>query len=205
KFDRAAVSPPDFLDYRERNTVFESFAAQRLVGTSTITGDGEPERLSSTAVTANYFSTLGVAPIRGRVFTPAEEQGGGHDVVIIAYGLWQRRFGGDPAILTRSIVVDGRARRIVGVMSPVLDRTLEVQLWQPLEFHTPETQVRRFHFLHAIGRLKPGVSISQAQAGMDVVAKQLEAAYPENATWHLNLLPYRSVVVGNVGRALLIL
>jgi putative ABC transport system permease protein len=205
KFDRAAVSPPDFLDYRERNTVFESFAAQRLIGTSTITGDGEPERISSTSVTANYFSTLGVSPVRGRAFLPAEEEGGGHDVVVLSYGLWQRRFGGDPAILTRSITVDGRARRIVGVMSPVLDRTLSVQLWQPLQFHTPETQTRRFHFLRAIGRLKPGVTIGQAQAAMDVVAKQLEAAYPENATWHLNLLPYRDVVIGNVGRALLIL
>ena len=205
KFDRAAISPPDFLDYREGNTVFESFAAQRLTGTSTLTGDGEPERVSSTSVTANYFSTLGVAPIRGRVFAPAEEEGGGHDVVVISYGLWQQRFGGDPAILERSIVVNGRSRRVVGVMSPVLDRTLAVQLWMPLEFHTPETVTRRFHFLRAIGRLKPGVTIAQAQASMDVVAKRLEAVYPENATWHLNLRPYRDVVVGDIGRALLIL
>ena len=205
KFDRASISPPDFLDYRERNDVFESFAAQRLVGTSTLTGEGEPERVSSTDVTANFFSTLGVAPIRGRVFAPAEEQGGGHDVVVISYGLWQRRFGGDPGILERSLVVNGRTRRVIGVMSPVLDRTLDVQIWKPLEFHTPETQVRRFHYLRAIGRLKPGVTIAQAQAAMDVVAKQLEASYPENATWHLNLFPYRNVVVGDVRRALLIL
>ena len=205
KFDRASISPPDFLDYRERNDVFESFAAQRLVGTSTLTGDGEPERVSSTDVTSNFFSTLGVAPIRGRVFAPAEEEGGGHDVVLISYGLWQRRFGGDPGILERSLVVNGRTRRVIGVMSPVLDRTLDVQIWKPLEFHTPDTQTRRFHFLRAIGRLKPGVTIAQAQAAMDVVAKQLEASYPENATWHLNLFPYRDVVVGDVGRALLIL
>ncbi len=205
KFDRAAISPPDFLDYRERNDVFESFAAQRLVGTSTLTGEGDPERVSSTDVTANFFSTLGVAPIRGRVFARAEEEGGGHDVVIISYGLWQRRFGGDPGILERSLVVNGRTRRVIGVMSPVLDRTLDVQIWKPLEFHTPDTQTRRFHFLRAIGRLKPGVTVAQAQSAMDVVAKQLEAAYPENATWHLNLFPYRNVVVGDVGRALLIL
>jgi predicted permease len=119
--------------------------------------------------------------------------------------LWQRRFGGDPGVLERSLVVNGRTRRVIGVMSPVLDRTLDVQIWKPLEFHTPETQTRRFHFLRAIGRLKPGVTIAQAQSAMDVVAKQLEASYPENATWRLSLFPYRNVVVGDVGRALLIL
>lgn len=205
RFDRAAISPPDFLDYRATSGVFSSFAAQRLAGDAVITGDGEPEQVSATDVTANYFSTLGVAPLRGRAFSPAEEEGGGQSVVILSYGLWQRRFGGEPAIIGKRVTVGGRTRQIVGVMPPVLDRTLDVQLWTPLEFHTPPTSARRFHFLRAIGRLQPGVSIARAQAAMDVVAKQLEAAYPDNKTRKLRLLPYRDVVVGDVGRALLVL
>ncbi len=204
-FDRAAISPPDFLDYRAANTVFSSFAAQQLVGQAVITGGGEPERVTSTAVTANYFATLGVSPIRGRTFLASEEEGEGHDAVILSYGLWQRRFGGDPAILGRSVTVDGEVRKVVGVMPPILDRTLFVQIWRPLVFHTEETSTRRFHFLRAIGRLAPGVTIARAQAAMDVTARQLEATYPENATWHLAMLPYRDVIVGNVGTTLLTL
>jgi putative ABC transport system permease protein len=204
KYDRASISPPDFLDYRAANTVFESFAAQRYPGSAAITGSGGAERVSATDVTANYFTTLGVAPLRGRAFATAEEEGAA-SVAIISYGLWQRRFGGDASILDKALTIDGRPHRIIGVMPPILDRTLSVDVWRPLQLHGPAMAIRRFHFLRAIGRLKPGVTVQQAQASMDVVAKRLEATYPENATWHLNLLPYREVIVGNIGRALMFL
>jgi len=204
KFDRASISPPDFLDYRAANTVFEAFAAQRLAGSAAITGSGDAERVSATDVTANYFATLGVVPLRGRSFAPAEEENAA-SVAIISYGLWQRRFGGDAAILDKTLTIDGRPHRIIGVMPPVLDRTLAVDVWRPLQLHGPGMGVRRFHFLRAIGRLEPGVTLQQAQASMDVVAKRLEATYPENATWHLNMRPYRDVIVGSIGRALMFL
>jgi len=204
KYDRASISPPDFLDYRAANTVFESFAAHRFPGSAAITGSGDAERVSATDVTANYFTTLGVAPLRGRTFAAAEEEGAA-SVAIISYGLWQRRFGGDASILEKPLTIDGRPHRIIGVMPPILDRTLSVDVWRPLQLHGPDMAIRRFHFLRAIGRLKPGVTLQQAQASMDVVAKRLEATYPENATWHLNLLPYRAVIVGDIGRALMFL
>jgi putative ABC transport system permease protein len=205
KFDRASISPPDFVDYRAQNTVFSSFAGKQLDGSAVLTGDGDPEQVTATSVTANYFATLGVAPLRGRTFVPAEERAGAPDVALVSYGLWQRRFGGDPNLVGRQISVDGRMRTVVGVMPQVLDQTLGIQVWRPMQFQTPETSTRRFHFMRAIGRLKPGVSLEQAQTGMDAIARQLETAYPENATWHLNLIPLRDAVIGDVGRLLVML
>ncbi len=202
--DEAAISPPDFLDYRAANTVFSSFAG-RVGGNTMISGDGDPERVATWAITSNFFSTLGVAPLIGRGFLPNEEEGTGHDVLVLSNALWKRRFGGDPRVLGKSIIADGHGRTIVGVMPPLLDRTFPAELWRPIEFHMPNTSIRRFHFMRAVGRLKPGVSIPAAKAAMDVVSKQLEITYPENASWRLRLRSYREVVVGDVGRALTIL
>src|SRR6185369_4617303 len=99
----ASISPPDFLDYRAGNTVFSSFAG-RVGGTTMLSGDGDPERVDSYLISANFFSTLGVTPLLGRGFTAEEEEGEGHDVVVLSHGLWKRRFGGDPAILGKTLL-----------------------------------------------------------------------------------------------------
>ena len=202
--DRAMVSPVDYLDYRERNSVFASLGAMRIFGTSVLTGGDEPERVRSSATSANFFATLGVKPYRGRVFLPEEEQGN-HDVAIISYGLWQRRYGGDARIIGQTIAIDGRPNTVVGVMSPTLDRTMDVQIWRPLPFHTSETSVRRFHYLRLVGRLKAGTTVAQAQRHMDDIARNLAAENPENEGWHLRLAPYRDVVVGGAAPVLFIL
>ena len=202
--DQASVSPPDYLDYRDRNSVFSSLAAREIYGTSVITGGDEPERVRSSIASANFFSTLGVTPYRGRAFLP-EEENGEHDVAILAYGLWQRRFAGDQRAIGQTITVDGRPLTIVGIMPPVLDRTLDVQLWRPIPFNTPGTSVRRFHYLRLVGRLEPGVTIVHAQRHMDDIARSLEATYPENEGWHLRLVPYGDVVVGGARPVLLVL
>jgi predicted permease len=202
--NQASVSPPDYLDYRDRNSVFSSLAARTIYGTVVLTGSGEPERVRASIATANFFSTLGIEPYRGRVFSP-EEESGFNDVAIISYGLWQRRYAGDARIIGRSIPIDGRPRTVIGIMPPTLDRTMDIQVWQPIPFNTSETNVRRFHFLRLVGRLKPGVTIAQAQRHMDDIARTLAAQYPENESWHLNLVSYRDVVIGGAGPVLFVL
>ncbi len=205
KYDRAAMSPPDYLDYRAANTVLTSFAARSIGGEAVITSGGPPERVAAGNVTANFFETLGVAPLRGRLFLPDEEQGTGHDVALLSYGLWQRRFGGDPAVVGTAVTINGRPTEVVGILPRRLDHSLEFEIWLPLAFGRSEMAIRRFHSLRGVGRLKPGVTMAQAQANFDAIAKQLELTYPENETWRLRLVPYRDVVVGDLGRALVIL
>ncbi len=202
--NQAAISPPDFLDYRERQTVFSSLAARTLFGSAVIGGGDRPERVPAAIATANFFSTLGVRPILGRSFRPDEEQGA-HDVVILSHGLWQQRFGENPGVLGTSVSIDGRPHTVVGVLPPLLDRMINVQVWRPVSFGVGETTVRRFHFLRGLGRLAPGVTVAQAQREMDGIARQLEQVYPENETWKLRLVPYREVIVGDVGRTLIVL
>ena len=202
--DQASVSPPDYLDYRDRNKVFSSLAGRTIFGTAVITGTDEPERVSASIATANFFSTLGIRPYRGRVFLP-EEETGGKDVTIISYGLWQRRYAGDARIIGQTIPIDGRQHTVIGIMPPVLDRMMDVQIWRPIPFKTEGTTVRRFHYLRLVGRLEPGVTIAQAQRHMDDIARTLAEQYPENEGWHLRLVPYREVIVGGAGPVLVVL
>ena len=202
--DEASISPPDFLDYRARQTVFSSFAARTVFGSAVLGGNGEPERVPASIATANFFATLGVQPLLGRTFMPGEESGY-HDVAILSHGLWQRRFGGRPDIVGSTARIDESPHTIVGVMPPVLDSTFDTQVWQPIPFGTEGTSVRRFHYLRGLGRLAPGVTLAQAQRQLDGIARQLERVYPENETWKLRVVPYRETVVGDVGRTLVLL
>jgi hypothetical protein len=188
--NQASISPPDFLDYRERQTVFSSLAARTVFGNAVIGGSDRPESVPASIATANFFSTLGVQPTLGRTFRPEEERGE-HNVVILSNALWQQRYKQDPSILGRSVVIDGRPHTVIGVLPPILDRMLNVQLWRPVPFGTDEATVRRFHFLRGLGRLAPGVTRAQAQREMDGIAEQLEQTYPENETWKLRLCRYR--------------
>ena len=152
--NQAATSPPDFLDYRAQNRTFEEFAAM-MFNSFNLTGGGEPERIIGASVTANFFPALGLRPIRGRAFLPEEEKSGRDRVVIVGQGLWQRRFGGDPDLVGKTITLDGRDHTVVGI-APAETRLLqEAEMWTPINFDQPDMKVRRFHFLRAVGRLKP--------------------------------------------------
>jgi len=203
--NRASTSPPDFLDYRAQNRSFEELAATYF-NSFNLTGAGEPERIIGSSVTANFFQALGVKPVQGRAFLPEEEQSGRERVAIIGQGLWQRRFGGDPQIIGKTIQLDGRSHTVVGV-APDATRVLqEAEIWTPLTFDDPEMKIRRFHFLRAIGRLKQGVSLQQAQADIDSVCAGLEKLYPEsNKDWRLRLVPMRDYLVGQTRRPLYVL
>jgi putative ABC transport system permease protein len=203
--NRASTSPPDFLDYRAQNRSFEELAAMTF-NSFNLTGAGEPDRVIGSSVTANFFQALGVKLVQGRAFLPEEERSGPAQVAIIGQGLWQRRFGGDPQIVGKTIQLNGRNHTIVGV-APDATRVLqEAEIWTPLTFDDPEMKIRRFHFLRAIGRIKPGLILQQAQADIDAVAAGLEKLYPEsNKDWRLRLVPMREFLVGQTRRPLYIL
>jgi putative ABC transport system permease protein len=197
--NRASVSPADFLDFRAQNKTFEQFAASTtLPQFRNLTGGGEPERLTASVVTGNYFQTLGVAPALGRGFTPENEKPGQDQVTVLSHELWQKRFGGDPNIVNKTIVLDGKACDVIGIMPAGLRLPQAADLWLPLNFDLdPEMKMRAAHFLRPIGRLKQGVALAQAQADTDLIAAQLERQFPEtNTGWNLRLLSLRDQLVG---------
>src|SRR5215213_8965926 len=164
--NRASVAPPDFLDYRSQNKTFEQFAAS---GTTSrplnLTGSGEPERLTASVITGNYFDTFGVRPALGRGFSLENEKSGQDQVTVLSYAFWQTRFGGDPNIIGKTITLDGKAYEVLGVMPAEVVLPQDVQLWVPLNFdENPEMKMRNARFLLGIGRLKEGLTLAQAQA-----------------------------------------
>ena len=205
--NRASVSPPDYVDYRAQNTVFEEFAASGSVASAVnLTGAGEPERLTGSRVTANYFRAFGVKPALGRVFGGDEERAGPEPVAVLSDGLWRRRFGGDPSVVGKSLTLDGKAVTVVGVAPPEFQYPAGTELWVPLDLDDPEMKIRAAHFLRPIGLLKEGVTLEQARAETDLIARRLEEQYPEtNERWSLNLVPLEEQVVGGVRTSLWVL
>ncbi|HEX6719261.1 MAG TPA: ABC transporter permease [Pyrinomonadaceae bacterium] len=206
--NRASISPPDFLDYRSQNKTFEQFAASgTLPGAVNLTGSGEPERLTASIVTGNYFDTFGVAPSLGRAFTLENEKPGQDQVVVLSDTLWQKRFGGDPEIINKTIVLDGKSYEVIGVMPASLRLPQAAELWIPINFDgPPEMKWRKAHFLRPVGRLKEGVTLAQAKADTDRIAAQLEQQYPDSNTgWSLRLLSLREQLVGSSRTMLFIL
>lgn len=180
----ASVAPPDFLDYRKDNKSFEQFAASfSLPLALNLTGSGEPERLSASGITGNYFQALGAKPLLGRTFVLENEQPGNDMVVVLSYALWQKRFGGDPEIVGKTITLDGKAREIIGVMPQHFSFPQAAGVWIPINFDSdPEMKLRKAHFMRPIGKLKEGVTLAQAQADVDVIARRLEEQYPDSNT-----------------------
>ena len=206
--NRASVSPLDFLDYRQQNTTFEQFAATLSIPIPlNLTGNGEPERLTSAAVTGNYFDALGVKPALGRTFVLDNEKSGNDQVAVLSYALWQRRFAGDPDIVNKTVMLDGKSCLVLGVMQKDFNFPQGAELWVPMNFdRSPGMKQRKAHFLRPIGRLKPGVTIAQAQADTDAIARTLEKLYPDtNTGWNLRLVSLRDQLIGNSKPTLFIL
>jgi putative ABC transport system permease protein len=206
--NRGSVAPLDFLDYRSNNKMFEQFAASRsAILPMNLTGSGEPERVSPSAVTGNYFDTFRVRPALGRGFSLENEKTGQDHVTVLSYAFWQTRFGGDPNIINKTIILDGKAYEVLGVMPAEVVLPQPAQLWVPLNFDSdPEMKMRQARFLRPVGRLKEGVTFAQAQADTDIIAAQLEQQYPNsNAGWSLRLIPLREILVGESRTMLFIL
>jgi putative ABC transport system permease protein len=175
---RGRVAPANFIDWKKQTDVFERLAAFEWWEVDLI-GRDVPERVQGFFVSADFFPTLGVRPEHGRSFLPEEEMVGRHRAVVLGYGLWQRRFGGDPAIVGQKIVLDGQPYEVVGIAPAGFDFPMGSQVWAPLAFTPEVAELRTSHYLTAIARVAPGRTLEDAQAQMAVVAERLEREYPE--------------------------
>jgi putative ABC transport system permease protein len=210
--DQNVINLGNFSDWKEQNQVFSDMAAffDRNVN---LTRDGEPEEVPSQLATTNLFSVLGANPIVGRTFVAEDVADEQARVVVISYGLWQRRFGGDAQIAGRQIVLNERPYTIVGVMPAGFGWHIQkgtqaskpADVWLPWQI-TNDMRRRRGRFASAVARLKPGVSKDKAQREMDTIGVRLAQQYPEfNTTWGINVVPLRTQVTGEIRRPLLIL
>ena len=212
--DQLELAPDDFVDYQNRNQVFEKFAASQRQGFN-LTGGDEALRVEGGAVTADLFPLLGVAPALGRTFSPEEDRAGASHVVVLSYGLWQRRFGGDRNILNQPITLNGESYTVIGVMPtnfqfpPPMTQggtanETRSELWVPRILET-ETY-RNSHSLFAIGRLKEGVSFAQAKADLESIAmERQQSASQSHSNISVNVMPFHDQVIRRVKPALMIL
>jgi predicted permease len=211
-FDRSSISYPNFLDWQRANSTFSSIAAYRSDDFS-ITGRGEAERVRIGMVSAGFFEILGVTPARGRLFTPEEDRLGTAPVAILSAGLWQRKFGSAPDIVGKRITMNGVVHTVVGVLPANFyfqganyDRAKDVFI--PVgQFTDPSFQDRDVHEgTRAIGRLKPGVTLTAALADMNQIANNLAVTYPNaDKGAGISLLPLKKDIVGDVEPFLLVL
>lgn len=174
------TSGATFQDWREQSQSFEELAAWLYWGYA-LTGAGEPEEIDAIRASANLFRLLGVEPMLGRTFRPEEEQLGNHRVVVLSHGLWQRRFGGAPGMVGRTITLDDEPYTVVGVM-PAGFRfpdDSDVGMWTPLAYFPYELRSRQQRMFNVIGRLADGMTLEGAQAEMHGIARRLAAQYPD--------------------------
>jgi putative ABC transport system permease protein len=198
------TSYPNFVDWRDRNKTFQGMAGMTS-GTVHLTGVGEPEEIRAATVSINFFQVIDVAPRLGRGFTAEEERPGSDRVVILSHALWQRRFGGDPGILNKTVSLSGISNTVVGIMPPGFQFPENTDMWRPLAPTDGLRSARFGFFLPVVGRLKPGVTRAQAQADLDVIANQIEQQFPDMAGYGVNVVPVLEQTVGAIRRTLMIL
>lgn len=206
--DRMAgtTSPPDFVDWRRDNTVFTEIAAANA-GAYPLAGEGPAEQISGAAVTGGFFDVLGVRPLFGRALQPADDAIGGPDVVVIGSSLWRRRFGNDPAVIGRRIVLDGTSREVIGVMPDGFSYPIGSEVWLPERFTVEQLATQRgAHYLDVIGRLKPGATLHDTRVAMRAMGAVLATAHPRtNRNNSISVHPLRDALVGDARLSLLVL
>lgn len=192
----SGISTLNYLDWTNQNAAFEFMAAE--VGwRATLTGAGEPLVITGARASAHYFDIFGVKAAVGRTFLPGEDAPGKDRVVLLGHALWDSRFGSDPAMLGRNILLDGEPHTVVGILPKggPFDRAA-AQIWKPLAFE-PSNMTRDFRWLGASARLKPGVTLEEARAEMSVIGQRLANAYPDsNKGWGVAVDRLADVVVG---------
>jgi putative ABC transport system permease protein len=202
---RFIVSPANFLDWQSENDVFSQIAAIGF-NQPNLTGLGQPESLQGRRVSYNFFSLLGVSPVAGRDFTPAEDRPGQGNVVILGYGVCQSHFGSPTNALGKTIQLDDKPYTIIGVTPPRFDFPFQAQVWVPLAWTDKERAVRGNHNYIVIARLKSGVDEAMAQAEMNTISARLAQQYPADDTgWGALVLPLHELVTYSLGPFLLIL
>jgi putative ABC transport system permease protein len=204
-FPRNDLSPADYNDIKARNTVFEGVAAIDSHSFN-LTGEGEPEKIYAQAVTYDVFPLLGVSPLLGRGFSADEDRPDANRVAILSYGLWQRRFGADPGIVGREILLDGQNTTVIGIMPAhfeLLDKY--ISMWVPIAFGPAELGQRYNHYLTVMARLKDGVTQVQAQGDVESISEQIVNEQGPEYGLSLFVLSLRDQLAGSVRLALLVL
>jgi len=209
-FDKFWVSPPEYLELRERAKSFSEIGAYRANAVNLSEGD-TPERIDAVNATSTLFTSLGIRPYRGRVFTEQEDLPNSEPVAVVSYELWQRAFGADPSLIGKQIDLDGRKTTVLGIMPPGFDiHDSNAEIWLPMGLDPANRQNRGSHFLYLVGRMKAGVSIRQANAELNTLLARWgevtpNAHVPHPVNHRIQYASLESDVVGNIGRALWVL
>ncbi|MBO0724408.1 MAG: ABC transporter permease [Blastocatellia bacterium] len=178
-FDHASVAPGNLNDWREQNQSFERFIAfdQRSFN---LTGAHQPEQFGGYGVSAGFFDTLGVKAALGRTFLPGEDEPGRDQVVVLKHSLWERRFGSDPNIVGRTLTLNAKTFTVIGVAPADFNFPFNGgEMWSPLVFDNKMKLERADHYMRAMGLLKPGVSVAQADADLDAISRRAQRLFPE--------------------------
>jgi len=206
----ASVSVPGFRDYTARTDIFERAAVENFQAMN-VTGEGEPERVNVVQVSGGFFPTLGIGAALGRTLRPDEAQDGHNHVVVLTYGFWKRKFGGDPAAVGRKLRLNDEDYDVVGVMPEAFRDffAARADLWMPVVFRPDQfaDNRRTNEFLAFVGRLAPGVTVAKAQAEMHALARQLRETYTNSYArdWDLLVTPLGELATGAIRPALLLL
>ncbi len=205
---RLWFSEPEFFDYLDQNTVFQDFAVF-AGGGANLTGADRPTRVSLAYVSGGFFPLLKAKALMGRVLSPEDDRADGPETVALSYSFWRDQMGRDPEAVGKKLTLDGTSVTVIGVLRPDFRFQQEqIDVWTPFRFDRANLRSRGSHYLEAFARLKPQVTLQQAQSQMDAIAGRLEEQYPHNykdAGWGTRLSPAQEEVVGEVRPALLLL
>jgi putative ABC transport system permease protein len=183
-----AASVLNYLAWKERSHSFDSLGAFGFA-TFNLTGTGDPEQLTGGTVTPSLFALLGIKPVLGRTFADPEDRPGSARVAMIGEGLWKRRFGGDPSVIGRHLTLNGIDTTVIGIAPASLALLSNGDLWTPMTID-PGREIRLNHVILAVGRLRTGATLDQAQSEMNVVAGQVSQQYPEMKEWGIRLVDF---------------
>jgi putative ABC transport system permease protein len=205
-FPKNTPAPANYADWKARNEVFEDMAALRTLDFN-LTGDGEPDKVYAYGVTASFFPVLGVEPVLGRLIAPEDDRPEAGRVVVISYPLWQSRYGGETSIVGREILLDDVKHTVIGVMPrgfQFLDP--DIRIWVPARF-TPEQMARRgSHYLQVVARMKPGVTIDEANSNIKTITAQIAHDNPNQAgRLGANVVSMSEELTGETRRPLIVL
>jgi predicted permease len=193
-YPQSEASPANWRDWRRQNRSFETLAAYTFASMNLI-GGGAPERVETARMSADMLPMLGVQPALGRWFAPNEEKPGAPGTLILSDSLWKMRFGADPAVIGRNLVLDGTSFTVIGIMPASFSfPNRDIRIWIPLQLEEQSFEDRGDLFLYGVGRLRPGVTIDMARAEMRTIAKGLARIYPENQNASVTIVRLRDQV-----------
>jgi predicted permease len=205
-FPRNTPAPANYVDWKTQNQVFEDIAATDSRSFN-LTGDGEPQKVEALGVTANFFPLLGVKPVLGRAILPEEDKPEANKVAMLNYGLWQQRYGGERNIVGREILLNGEKYTVVGVMPPGFQfLNSQVGLWVPIAFTSERLAARGTHYLRTVARMKPGITVAQADSDIRTITQRIAHDYPDQAgRISAFVMPLPDELAGDMRRPLLVL